>query len=129
MSRRLKIFALLASAFALAFAAAACGGDSGESGPPPPSTFNIKSANLAFDTKTITLPANTEVTIVYANEDAGVLHNVAIYKSSSARDRVFVGELFLGVDTRSYTFKTPGRGTYFFRCDSHPDMNGSVVVS
>jgi plastocyanin len=33
-----------------------------------------------------------------------------------------------GRKTIDYTFTSPGPGTYYFRCDAHPDMNGTFYV-
>ncbi|HXH21664.1 MAG TPA: cupredoxin domain-containing protein [Dehalococcoidia bacterium] len=118
--------------------AMACGGSSGsEGGSGAPSTgpaseartaVQINAAALKFDTKTIVLPAKSDVTVSLRNEDAGVLHNLAIYKKADGTGKVFAGELFNGIETREYRFKTPEPGTYYFRCDAHPEMSGTVKV-
>jgi plastocyanin len=42
---------------------------------------------------------------------------------------VFVGEVFSGAASRIYIFDAPDPGTYYFRCDVHPQvMTGTAVV-
>jgi hypothetical protein len=70
---RFRFLGFIVAALGLAAAAVACGGSSSEpatgSSGPASSSVEIKSKNLAFDTNTISLPANSQVTIKYRNED------------------------------------------------------------
>ncbi|MCM2466566.1 hypothetical protein DIC75_09660 [Methanoculleus sp. CWC-02] len=93
-------------------------------------TVDIVADNMAFDTSTITVPAGAEVTMVFDNQDDGILHNVAVYTDSSATEEIFVGETITGPETTTYTFTAPEEpGTYFFRCDVHPQqMTGDFIV-
>ena len=92
-------------------------------------TVNIAADNLAFDTSTITVPAGAEVTMVFANRDDGVPHNVAVYDSPLRTEQIFVGEVIDGPAEITYTFTAPSEpGTYYFQCDIHPDMNGEFIV-
>ena len=88
--------------------------------------------NLAFSSRTLTAPPNTSVIIRLNNQDTGVLHNVSVYTNNQATGRIFVStDLSTGPGTKDYTFTTPGAGTYFFRCDVHPDtdtMTGTFNV-
>jgi plastocyanin len=112
----------------------------GGPGATPPSggggatTFTLVAKNILFDKRSLTVPANTEITIELDNQDPGVLHNVAVYRSKSSTTNPLVpGSTsmapFAGPGTKTLSFKTPAAGTYFFRCDVHPDtMNGSFIV-
>jgi plastocyanin len=94
-----------------------------------PGTLTLVASNLAFDKRSLTALPNTEVKLQFENKDAGVLHNFAIYNNNRATTKIFAGELTTGPSTTTYTFKTPAAGTYFFRCDSHPDqMTGTFNV-
>jgi plastocyanin len=64
------------------------------------------------------------------NQDIGVLHNIAFYTSNRATEKIAVGNLVTGPATDTLTFTAPDRpGTYFFRCDVHPDtMTGAFSV-
>ena len=79
---------------------------------------------------TITASAGVQVTVTLDNKDAGVLHNVAFYTDRAASSPIHVGGLLTGPATEDVTFTAPSTpGTYFFRCDVHPDqMNGTFIV-
>ena len=120
----------------LAVAALACGGSGGgdEAEAPvhqaSPSTIEVRGKNLLFDRKELHLTAGQQVTIRLINEDPGVVHNLSVYTKKDAREKIFVGEVFPGVGTKEYSFKAPKSGTYFFRCDAHPDtMTGTIHVN
>lgn len=89
----------------------------------------ISAVNIQFDKDELTAPPNTEVTLTFENNDAGIPHNVAVYRTEAAADAIFVGELFNGVKTEEYVFTTPEVGEYYFRCDVHPAMDGAFVVT
>jgi plastocyanin len=95
-----------------------------------PVRVTLVARDIKFDKRTITVAAGADVTVVLQNQDAGVLHNFAVYTNRAATQRVFVGEIFAGVATREESFKAPSTpGNYFFRCDVHPDtMTGTFVV-
>lgn len=89
----------------------------------------VAAQNIEFDTDTIELPADAPTTIVLDNLDAGVLHNVAIYTDSSLAEPLFKGELVTGPVTVEYPIPPLPAGEFYFQCDVHPAMNGTVVVS
>jgi plastocyanin len=109
--------------------AAACGLASGASEAPddPIETDATITANaLAFDTATITLEAGDARTLRLINLE-NVPHNVAIYVDESAAQSLFGGEL---IDRSEIVYRLPPLepGSYFFRCDLHPEMKGSLLV-
>ncbi|WP_143727269.1 cupredoxin domain-containing protein [Methanoculleus chikugoensis] len=93
-------------------------------------TVDLSAENLAFDTSTITVPAGANVTVNFDNMDDGIPHNVAVYTNASAAEEIFVGETITGPAQTTYTFTAPDEpGTYFFRCDVHPQqMTGDFIV-
>ncbi len=93
-----------------------------------PVTLTAK--NMAFDTRTITVPAGSAVVMTFVNSDPGIPHNFALYTDGSAGNTIFGGEIVTGVKTVTYAFTAPAvPGTYFFRCDVHPEtMTGTFVV-
>jgi plastocyanin len=94
-----------------------------------PGTLTLAASNLAYDKRSLTALPNTQTKLQFENKDAGVLHNFSIYNNNRATTKIFVGELTTGPNTTTYTFTTPAAGTYFFRCDSHPDqMTGTFNV-
>jgi plastocyanin len=93
-------------------------------------TVNIYAKNIAFNTSTITVPAGADVTVNFDNMDSGVPHNIAFYGTKAADKPIYVGEIITGPATTTYSFKAPEKpGTYIFRCDIHPFMNGDFVVT
>lgn len=91
--------------------------------------LEVVAKNLQFSPRNLSAPAETEVLLRFDNQDAGVLHNVAFYTDNRAGTQIFVSELFAGPGTRDESFTTPEAGTYFFRCDVHPDtMTGQFTV-
>jgi plastocyanin len=104
------------------------------SGPPTPSApgevvIQLRAQNLLFDTRSLTARPNAPVVIQFNNADAGVLHNFALYNNNTASQKIFGGELVTGPIVTNYRFTSPAAGTYFFRCDVHPDtMTGSFAV-
>ncbi len=97
----------------------------------PAVAFDMTARQMAFDVGTITVPAGAFVRIHFSNEDDGVPHNVAVYDSAAATTTFFKGQQITGVQTADYTFFAPAQpGTYFFRCDVHPQtMNGDFFVA
>ena len=93
-------------------------------------TIDLSAKNIAFNRSTITVPAGAQVTINFKNEDAGIPHNFAVYDTSAAQTTIFKGNIITGVSSTTYTFTAPTTpGTYFFRCDVHPNqMNGNFIV-
>jgi plastocyanin len=116
---------------ALAMILVACsGGAGGSSGPAPsvnPGALQISAKDLKFSTSTLTAEADTATQIVFDNQEAAP-HNVAIYKSEAASERILVEEPFGGPRQVVYNVPAQPAGSYFFRCDLHPDMRGTYVV-
>jgi plastocyanin len=109
---------------------AACTGAAGGATTPAsidPNALTISAKDLRFSTATLTAPAGEPFQIVFDNQEAAP-HNVAIYRDASATDKVLVEEPFGG--PRSVTYSVPAleAGTYFYRCDVHPDMTGTLTV-
>jgi cytochrome c oxidase subunit 2 len=101
---------------------------------PPPGTqvmIDLTAENTAFDKSTISVPGGVEVMIHFKNEDNGVPHNFALYRTSAAENQVFSGQIITGPRRVVYTFKAPQTpGRYFFRCDVHPKkMTGTFLVT
>lgn len=85
---------------------------------------------LSFGTTSLKAPADTPFTIAFDNQAPGVPHNVSIYKDSTAAESLFTGELITGPKSITYHVSALPAGSYFFRCDAHPQaMTGTLVVS
>jgi plastocyanin len=88
----------------------------------------VSALNVAFDTDSIALPADAPSTIAFDNQDAGVQHNISIYSDSELAELFFQGELVTGPGSIDYAIPPFAAGEYYFQCDVHPNMNGTVVA-
>jgi plastocyanin/mono/diheme cytochrome c family protein len=101
------------------------GGGGGQTG-----ALALTAQNVQFSPTTLTASAGQPFTIDFDNQDASVQHNVAIFEGSDATAPVaFRGDLVTGVDTVTYDVPALKAGTYFFHCDVHPTMTGTLTVS
>ena len=106
-----------------------------DSGPPPTApagttALEITASNLTFDKTTLSAPAGQPVQLTMRNRDASIPHNVAIYTNRSVSQSIFKGDLNTGPGDQVYSIQPISNpGTYFFRCDVHPDtMTGNFVI-
>jgi plastocyanin len=90
---------------------------------------NISAHNLAFSATTFQLAAGQPSTINFDNQDSGTSHNIGIYQDAAYTNEVFKGALVVGPSTFTYQVPALAAGTYYFKCDIHPTMNGTVTVS
>lgn len=91
-------------------------------------TVAVSADNLEFDVSTIEAPAGEAFTIVFTNNESQP-HNVAVYREEGGEE-IVIGEIITGPGATTET-EVPAleAGTYYFRCDVHPEMEGEVVVS
>lgn len=141
----LRSSALPSLVLVIGFVLAACasggnGGDSGDGGdggggcPGTGGTATVTdgevricSDDLEFDATTIAAPAGEEFNITYTNAESAP-HNVAVYTEEGGEE-IFIGEVITGPDvTTQLPIPALDPGTYYFRCDVHPEMEGTVVV-
>jgi nitrite reductase (NO-forming) len=95
---------------------------------PAGATTRVMAMLSKFDTDCLAAPAGKPFAIAMTNHDAGVPHNVAIYADEAASKALFRGDLATGPTTVTYHVGPLPAGTYFFRCDVHPQMKGIVRV-
>ena len=93
---------------------------------PGGTVITIAALNIAFDTASLSAPADQAFQIEFANNDAGIPHNVEIKDAGGAS--VFTGEIFNGVETRTYDVPALAAGSYTFLCTVHPNMTGTLTV-
>jgi plastocyanin len=90
--------------------------------------IKVVAQNTAFDTKEIDLPADTPAKLTVENKDP-FAHNLSIYKDETASGQpLFTFEPFPGPATKTFDVSAIPAGEYYFHCDIHPTMNGTVVV-
>ena len=88
----------------------------------------VVAKDTAFDTKEIRLPADTPSEMTLDNQDP-FAHNLAIYTDDTASgEPLFTFEAFIGPATETFDVDPLAEGAYYFHCDIHPNMNGTVVV-
>jgi plastocyanin len=88
------------------------------------SVVNLKAQNLAFDPKSLSVPAGAAFQIAFDNQDNATMHDVVI-KDSSGKE-AFKGELVTGVAQKTYNVPALQAGSYTFVCTVHPTMTGTL---
>ena len=86
----------------------------------------IVAQNNAFSPSTVKVVAGKAFTLTLDYKDAAP-HNVAIFTDSSASESVSIGEI---VSSKQVSQQVPAleKGEYFFRCDVHREMTGTIVA-
>ena len=92
------------------------------------SGLSISAVDLQFSSDTLEFKAGEESELEFANDDASsIQHNVAIYEEEGGAD-LFVGEVIPGGQSVTYSVPALDKGEFYFQCDVHPGMNGTVSV-
>jgi plastocyanin len=105
------------------------GGDGGGTGTVENGSVTITAEeSLVFDLGTIEATAGEAFTITLVNNDTAP-HNITIYTEEGGDVIGEVGGTAEAGQTVDLEVPALEAGTYYFQCDIHPDMNGSVVVS
>lgn len=89
----------------------------------------IEAKSIAFNLKTLVVPAGRPFQLVFDNNDAGVPHNVQIDDSPARASTLFDGAVETGVISVTYDVPALPPGTYYFLCKVHPNMNGTVIAA
>ena len=95
---------------------------------PNGTALTITAFDNKFDKDCLAAPAGQDFTVEFSNLDRGIPHNLAIYEDETARKSLFKGELIDGPGKGTYSVPGLQAGTFFFRCDPHPEMNGTFIV-
>jgi plastocyanin len=105
---------------------AAPSGSAQPSGAPAGAVIDVSAQNIAFTPTELAVPPDAAFQINFANNDAGIPHNVEIKDGGGAS--LFRGEVFNGVATRTYDVPPLPAGAYQFICTVHPNMVGTLTV-
>jgi plastocyanin len=114
---------------ALAAISAACSSATAQptaSGPVDPNGPTIVAKDMKFASGPVEVKAGANVTVHFDNQDSAP-HNVAIFKDSSATTAISIGDI-VSSGKKDQVVPALAAGTYFFRCDVHHDMTGTVVA-
>ncbi len=93
-----------------------------------PNTVMISALGVKFEQSGVSAPAGTPFKIEFDNKDAGTPHNVAIHEGGATGPELFKGEVFPGVEVRTYDVPALDAGEYAFICTVHPTMIGTFSV-
>lgn len=84
--------------------------------------------NVKFAPTTLTVGANSAVTITLDNRDTGVMHDIVF--TDPGGTEIGSTPIITGPAQRSTTFNVGGPGRYTYKCSVHPrDMLGALTVS
>jgi plastocyanin len=86
----------------------------------------LSADNLEFDASVIQAPAGEAFTINFTNNDSAP-HNVAIYTDEGG-DEIAKGDIIDPGQSVELQVPALDAGDYYFVCDLHTTMNGTVVV-
>ena len=131
--RVLWFIGALAALIGLLSLSAACGGgeEDGEDGGPS-AELELTALSTLFDKDELVAPAGQPLSVAIDNQDAGILHDFDIYEldaEGEVGDLVYDGELFEGIDTKTFTVPALKAGTHQFICSVHPaTMVGTLTV-
>jgi plastocyanin len=90
----------------------------------------ILAQDTAFDADQIQLTPDAPTTLTFDNQDPAP-HNLSIYDDpqSASGDQLFTFAPFAGPAEQTFDVPAIPAGEYYFQCDVHPVMNGTVVVA
>jgi plastocyanin len=83
--------------------------------------------SLVFNVDTIEATAGEDFTITLVNNDTAP-HNISIYAEEGG-EVLALGSTIEAGQTTTLDVSALEAGEYYFQCDLHPEMNGTVVVS
>lgn len=132
--------ALITVTLTLGLALAACSGDAATTpsasaaesdapaGSDAPATggLTITAAEMVFSTDALTAQAGGEIVVTFTNNDT-VPHNFSVYTEEGG-DSIATGEVINEGQTDEVSLGELAPGTYYFVCDLHPEMNGTLTV-
>jgi plastocyanin len=96
-----------------------------KAGPPP---VTVVAKNIAFEQKHLHFEAGTDVTVDFKNDDK-VPHNMDFTVDKDGTQTFYKKDPLPGPISDQYKFKAPQAGEYFYHCDVHPNMTGTVSVT
>ena len=96
-----------------------------KAGPPP---ITVTALNIAYQEKQLHFAAGTAVTVDFKNDDK-VPHNMDFTADQAGTQTFYKQDPLPGPISVQYSFTAPKAGTYYYHCDVHPNMTGTVTVT
>ena len=89
----------------------------------------IVAQGTLFSLDRIETTAGTTVSVTLDNQDVGVIHNIAFYRSQDSSQPIpgAATQLQAGPVVQQVSFVAPEPGAYYFRCDVHPTQMSGVL--
>jgi plastocyanin len=98
-----------------------------ESAAPEGGGTALTASGLAWDTDTLSTDADKPFTVTVTNEDT-VVHNFSVYEDDSLDKEFLKGEDVSAGATVDEDVDALPKGEYYFQCDYHPAMNGTLTA-
>lgn len=117
--------------YLLSFLPASAASPQASGGPVVPvTTAPIISASSAasFEQSEVVVAAGKPLTLTFDNKNTGVPHNVAIYDGPSLGKTLFAGEIVTGPKQIVYNVPALPAGSYYFNCQVHANMHGTITA-
>jgi plastocyanin len=111
----------------IVLAGCSLGGRAASVTPPPDADVAVTATQGRFDKSRLDAPAGKPFGLFFRNLDIAP-HNVAIYADADLSRTLFSGDTISDAAT-VYDVPALDAGTYFFRCDVHPEMAGELVAT
>jgi len=87
----------------------------------------VMAADMAFDASTIEATAGEAFVITFMNNDSAP-HNISVYEEEGG-EAIVEGAVIEGDQQTEVEVPALDAGEYYFQCDVHPNMNGTVAAS
>lgn len=107
--------------------AASAGGAGGDAATVENGAVEITAESIAFNVTTIEATAGEAFTVTLVNNDSAP-HNFSVYTEEGG-DAIVQGDVFDPGDSGETEVPALEPGEYFFVCDLHPNMKGTLVVT
>jgi plastocyanin len=88
-------------------------------------SLTITARGLAFDPDIITMPADQPLRLVLDNQDAGVPHDLHVFRGDTDYGTT---PSVIGPGLTAIVLPPLAAGRYQFECTIHPNMVGEIVV-
>jgi plastocyanin len=103
------------------------GGGEGDCGADGAIALDIVAQGIAWDTTCLVAPAGEAFTVNVDNQDAGIPHNFDLLTEEGG-DQIAATEVQPGPVQQTLDVDPLDAGSYFYVCDVHPNMTGTLVT-